>query len=42
MIIGSILVFHLGKLSKAKFFILHDVIFWVRLQEKSEIDHSWE
>ena len=38
--IGSIIIFHLRKLWKAKFFILCDVIFLVRLQEKFEIDHS--
>ena len=40
MRIGSI--FHLIKLWKAKFFILCDLIFLVRLQRKYEIDHSWE
>ena len=41
--IGSIYIFHLvGKKWKAKFFILCDVIFLVRLQGKFEIDHSWE
>ena len=40
--IGSIIIFHLSKLLKAKFFILCDVIFLVRLQGKFEIDHSWE
>ena len=40
--IGSIIIFHLRKLWKAKFSILCDVIFLVRLQEKLEIDHSWE
>ena len=40
--IGSIIIFHLSKLWKAKFFILYDVIFLVRLQEKFDIDHSWE
>ena len=38
--IGSIITFHLSKLWKAKFFILCDVLFLVRLQEKFEIDHS--
>ena len=38
--IGSIIIFHLSKLWKAKFFILCDVIFLVRLQGKFEIDHS--
>ena len=28
--------------SQAKFFILCEVIFLVRLQGKFEIDHSWE
>ena len=41
-ICSIIMIFHLGKLSKAKFFILCDVILLVRLQEKFEIDHSWE
>ena len=27
---------------KAKFFSMCDAIFLVRLQEKFEIDHSWE
>ena len=36
-----ILIFNLSKLWKATFFILCDVIFMVRLQEKFEIDHSW-
>ena len=40
--IGSIIIFHLSKLWKAKFFILCDVIFLVRLQGKIEIVHSWE
>ena len=40
--IGSTIIFHLSKLWKAKFFILCDVIFLVRLQGKFEIDHSWE
>ena len=40
--IGSVIIFQLSKLCKAKFFILCDVIFLVRLQEKFEIDHSWE
>ena len=42
MRIGSIIIFHLSKLWKAKFFILCDVIFLVRLQGKFENDHSWE
>ena len=40
--IGSIIIFYLSKLWKAKFFILCDLIFLVRLQGKFEIDHSWE
>ena len=40
--IGSVIIFHLSKLWKAKFSILRDVIFLVRLQEKFDIDHSWE
>ena len=32
----------ISKLQKAKFFILCDVIFLVRLQGNFEIDHSWE
>ena len=42
MRIGSIIICQLSKLSKAKFFILCDVIFLVRLQDKFDIDHSWE
>ena len=38
--IGSIIIFHLSKLGKAKFFLLCDVIFLVRLQGKFDIDHS--
>ena len=38
--IGSVIIFHLTKLWKAKFSILCDVIFLVRLQGKLEIDHS--
>ena len=38
--IGSIIIFHLSKLLKTKFFILCDVIFLVRLQGKFDIDHS--
>ena len=34
---GSIIIFDLSKLWKAKFFILCDVIFLVRLQGKFEI-----
>ena len=37
--IGSIIIFHLSKLWKAKFFILCNVIFLVRLQGKFDIDH---
>ena len=40
--IGSIIIFHPSKLWQAKFFILCDVIFLVRLQGKFYIDHSWE
>ena len=40
--IGKLIISHLSELRKAKFFILCDVIFLVRLQEKFEIDHSWE
>ena len=36
------MIFHLSKLWKAKFSILYDVIFLVRLQGKFEIGHSWE
>ena len=39
--IGSTIICHPSKLWKAKFFILCDVIFLVRLQGKFEIDHSW-
>ena len=39
--IGSIIIFHLSKLWKAKFSILYDVIFLARLQGKFEIDHSY-
>ena len=39
--IGSIIIFHLSKLWKAKFFILCDAIFLVRLQGKFDIDHSF-
>ena len=42
MRIGSIIIFHLSKLWKAKFSILCNVIFLVRLQGKFDIDHSWE
>ena len=37
--IGSIIIFHLSKLGKAKFSILCDVIFLAR-QQKFEVDHS--
>ena len=37
--IGCLIIFHLSKLWKAKFFILCDVIFLVRLTEKFDIDH---
>ena len=40
--IGSIIIFHLSKLWKGKFFILCDVLFLERLQEKFEIGQSWE
>ena len=40
--IGSIIIFYLSKLWKARFFILCDILFLVRLQEKLEVDHSWE
>ena len=42
MRIGSTIIFHLSKLWTAEFFILCDVIFLVRLQEKFDIDHSWQ
>ena len=35
-----IIIFHLSKLWKAKFSLLCDVIFLLRLQEKFDIDHS--
>ena len=38
---GSIIIFHLSKLWKAKFLILCDVIFLVRLQGEFEIYHFW-
>ena len=38
MRIGSIIIFHLSELWKAKFFILCDVIFLMRLQGEFEID----
>ena len=37
---GSVIICHTCKLWKAKFFILGDAIFLVRLQGKFEIDHS--
>ena len=37
--IGSIIIFHLSKLWKAKFFVLCDVLM-VRLQGKFKIDHT--
>ena len=40
--IGSITIFHLSKLWKAKFLILCDVIFLVRPQDKFEINQSFE
>ena len=40
--IGSITIFDLSKLWKAKFSILCDVIFVVRLQGKFDSDQSWE
>ena len=40
--IGGIIIFHLSKLRKAKFFVLRDVLFLVRLQGEFEIDHSCE
>ena len=41
--IGSIIIFHICKLWKGKFFILCDVIFLVRPQGKFEVDHlNWE
>ena len=42
VVIGSIIIFHLSKLWKAKFFVLCDVIFLARLQGKFEIYHYWE
>ena len=38
--ISSIIIFHLSKLWKPKFFILYDVIFLVRLQGKFEIIYN--
>ena len=40
--IGSIIIFHLSKLSKAKFFIQCHVVCLVRLQRKFDFDHSWD
>ena len=40
--VHGIIVFQLSKLWKAKFSILCDVIFLGKLQEKFEIDYSWE
>ena len=40
--IGSIIIFILSKLWKGTFLILWDVILLVRLQEKFDIDYSWE
>ena len=40
--INSIIVFHLSKLSKAKFSILCDVIILARQQGEIEVDHSWD
>ena len=42
MRIRSIIIFHLSKLWKVKFSLLCDVIFLVRLQEKFDVDHSYE
>ena len=38
--IGSIIIWQLNKLWKAKFFTLCDIMFLVRPQEKFDIDHS--
>ena len=40
--IGSVIIFHLSKLWKAKFSLLCDVIFLERLQGNLEIDHPWD
>ena len=40
--IGRIIIFHLSKLRKAKFFIMCGVIFQVRMKGEFEIDHSWD
>ena len=37
---GSIIIFHLSKLWKAKFFILCDITFLLRLLGEFETDHS--
>ena len=42
MRIGSMIIFLLGNLWKARLFVLCDVMFLVWLQGKFEIDHSWE
>ena len=39
---GYTIVFRLIKLQKAKLFMLCDVILLVSLQDKFELDHSWE
>ena len=40
--IDSIIIYHLSKLWNAKFSIMCGVIVLVRVQEKFEVDHSWE
>ena len=35
------IILHLSKLRKAKFFIMCGVIFLMRLHGKFDIDHSW-
>ena len=40
--IGSIIIFHLSKLWKAKFSSYSVIIFMARLQGKFEIDRSWK
>ena len=40
--IGSVIIFYLSKLWKAKFSLLCDVIFLERLQGKFEIYHPWD
>ena len=42
MRIESIITSHLSTLWKARFSILRDIIFLLRMQEKFDIDHSWE